>query len=44
MRDNMPSAHTRVIFEFSDGSKLYFNDQRKFGWVKLVNRQSLIAS
>lgn len=32
----MPNSHTRVIFSFSDGSKLYFNDQRKFGWVKVV--------
>lgn len=27
---------TRVIFSFSDGSTLFFNDQRKFGWVKLL--------
>jgi formamidopyrimidine-DNA glycosylase len=32
----LPNKHTRVIFEFSDGSHLYFNDQRKFGWVKVV--------
>lgn len=32
---NLPDRSTRVIFEFSDGSHLYFNDQRKFGWVKL---------
>jgi formamidopyrimidine-DNA glycosylase len=32
---NLPDKSTRVIFEFSDGSHLYFNDQRKFGWVKL---------
>lgn len=31
----MPSRHTRVIFEFSDGA-VYFNDQRKFGFVKLI--------
>ncbi|KKT53264.1 MAG: Formamidopyrimidine-DNA glycosylase [candidate division Kazan bacterium GW2011_GWA1_44_22] len=33
--EEMPSRHTRVIFELSKGA-LYFNDQRKFGWVKLV--------
>lgn len=44
MRNTMPNSHTRVIFEFSDQSKLYFNDQRKFGWVKLVNRKSLIVN
>jgi formamidopyrimidine-DNA glycosylase len=31
----LPDKSTRVIFTFSDGSKLFFNDQRKFGWVKL---------
>lgn len=33
---NLPDKSTRVIFEFSDGSHLYFNDQRKFGWVRLM--------
>ena len=31
----LPDKTTRVIVEFTDGSFLYFNDQRKFGWVKL---------
>lgn len=31
----LPDRSTRVIFQFSDDSHLYFNDQRKFGWVKL---------
>lgn len=31
----LPDRSTRVIMEFTDGSVLYFNDQRKFGWVKL---------
>lgn len=31
----MPNKSTRVIFDLSDGSRLFFNDQRKFGWVKL---------
>lgn len=31
----LPDKSTRVIFEFSDGSHLFFNDQRKFGWVRL---------
>lgn len=41
MRDEMPNKSTRVIFEFSDGSHLYFNDQRKFGWVKVVKTSAL---
>lgn len=32
----LPDKSTRVIFDFNDGSKLFFNDQRKFGWVKLL--------
>lgn len=32
----LPDRSTRVIFEFTDGSKLFFNDQRKFGWVRLL--------
>lgn len=32
----LPDRSTRVVIEFSDGSHLYFNDQRKFGWVKLL--------
>jgi len=31
----LPDRSTRVSFLFSDGSNLFFNDQRKFGWVKL---------
>jgi formamidopyrimidine-DNA glycosylase len=34
--NSLPDKSTRVILEFSDGSKLFFNDQRKFGWVKLM--------
>lgn len=32
---DLPDKSTRVTFAFSDGTKLFFNDQRKFGWVKL---------
>ena len=32
----LPDKSTHVMIEFSDGSHLYFNDQRKFGWVKLL--------
>jgi formamidopyrimidine-DNA glycosylase len=31
----LPDKSTRVIFGI-DGAKLFFNDQRKFGWVRLV--------
>ncbi|MDB5166096.1 MAG: mutM [Candidatus Saccharibacteria bacterium] len=32
----LPDKTTRVTIEFEDGSRLYFNDQRKFGWVRLL--------
>lgn len=32
----LPDRSTRVIFTFTDGSKLFFNDQRKFGWIRLM--------
>jgi formamidopyrimidine-DNA glycosylase len=32
----LPDRSTRVTWTFTDGSHLYFNDQRKFGWVRLV--------
>ncbi len=32
----LPSKHTHVVFDFTDGSHLYFNDVRKFGYLKLV--------
>lgn len=32
----LPDRSTRVIFTFVDGSHLYFNDQRKFGWMVLM--------
>lgn len=32
----LPDKSTRVMIEFMDNSWLYFNDQRKFGWIKLI--------
>lgn len=32
----LPDKSTRVILDFKDGSKLFFNDQRKFGWMRLL--------
>lgn len=36
----MPSGHSRVIFEL-EGGKMFFNDQRKFGWVKIGSRSEI---
>ena len=32
--NGQPSRYTRKVFNFDDGSRLIFNDARKFGWVK----------
>jgi formamidopyrimidine-DNA glycosylase len=32
----LPDKSTRVTLEFTDGTKLFFNDQRKFGWMRLL--------
>ena len=32
----LPDSHTRIEFTFMDGTKLFFNDMRKFGWIKLI--------
>jgi formamidopyrimidine-DNA glycosylase len=34
-------SHTHIIFEFTDGGKLYYNDIRKFGWVKVIKSEEL---
>lgn len=46
--DELPNKQTRVNFVFSDGN-LYFNDQRKFGFIKIlptteVEQEEFIAS
>jgi formamidopyrimidine-DNA glycosylase len=38
--DKLPDRSTRVIIELSTGT-LFFNDQRKFGWVKLEKSKGL---
>lgn len=35
----LSSKHTRVIIIFSDSSRLYFNDLRVFGWLKVVENE-----
>ncbi|MDD4607022.1 MAG: bifunctional DNA-formamidopyrimidine glycosylase/DNA-(apurinic or apyrimidinic site) lyase [Patescibacteria group bacterium] len=38
---NLPNKYSHVIFNFTDGSQLFFNDTRQFGWVKLVADREL---
>ncbi len=39
--EKMPGRHTRVIFEFENDSHLYFNDQRKFGFISVMDELGL---
>ena len=34
--NDLPDKSTRVTLTFDDGTKLFFNDQRKFGWMRLL--------
>jgi len=37
----LPNNHTRIIFDFGNDQKLYFNDMRMFGWCKLVTKDEM---
>jgi formamidopyrimidine-DNA glycosylase len=39
--EKMPGRHTRVYFDFDDGTHLYFNDQRKFGFIAVMDELGL---
>lgn len=41
MTETQPSRYTRLFFVFSNKSKLYFNDLRKFGWIKIVDDKQI---
>ena len=36
--NTMPGKTTRVIIKFKGGGALFFNDLRKFGWIKLTDK------
>ncbi|MEX0919779.1 MAG: bifunctional DNA-formamidopyrimidine glycosylase/DNA-(apurinic or apyrimidinic site) lyase [Candidatus Saccharimonadales bacterium] len=37
----LPDNSTRVIIDLSRGHRLFFNDQRKFGWIKLIKTKDI---
>jgi formamidopyrimidine-DNA glycosylase len=39
---HLPTKSTHVIFDLSDGSKLFYNDFRQFGYLKLVTDKELL--
>ena len=38
-----PGPHTRLIVDLDDGSRLFFDDARKFGYVRVLTPRSLAA-
>ena len=38
----LPNKFTHATFTFSDGTSLYYNDVRKFGWVRLYNSKEIV--
>jgi len=39
--DDAYDKHTHVVFKFDDNSLLFYNDTRKFGRMKLINKENL---
>lgn len=35
----LPNKYTAVIFSFADKSRLFFNDMRQFGYIKIVSKE-----
>lgn len=33
---SVPNKFTHVVFNLDDNAKLYYNDQRRFGWIKIL--------
>lgn len=41
MLDAMPNATTRVVLSLSEDTVVFFNDQRKFGWIRILDTAAL---
>jgi len=39
--DQLPNKTTRIIIDLDDGGKIFFNDLRKFGWLKLLTQKEV---
>jgi formamidopyrimidine-DNA glycosylase len=39
--DTLPSKYSHVIFSLDKGAMLYYNDLRRFGWVKVIKKDEL---
>lgn len=38
---SLPNAHTRVVFHLDQDAHLYYNDVRRFGWMKVLPTESV---
>ena len=38
--NELPSKSTRIVMELDNGAKLFFNDLRVFGWLKVMDREA----
>lgn len=41
VRQRLPTKHTHVEFSFKNGSRLFYNDTRQFGHIRLANEAQL---
>ena len=41
---NLENKFTHVVFYLDGGAKLFFNDSRKFGWIKIAKSEEVIAN
>jgi formamidopyrimidine-DNA glycosylase len=39
--ETLPSKYSHVIFSLDKGAKLYYNDLRRFGWIKVIRKDEL---
>lgn len=43
MAASLPDKSTRIIVTFASGDQLFFNDQRKFGWIQLLPTAEVLS-
>lgn len=41
-KSKRPQKHTHLVFYFTDNTRLFFNDSRQFGFIKLFNQKELL--
>jgi formamidopyrimidine-DNA glycosylase len=39
----LPSSYSRVVFHLDQNAHLYYNDVRRFGWLKVINTSDLLT-